>query len=136
MRTLEMWLGLLTPIRWIMVAGMTVLPLIAGATILTDNDLFGSHARTVTGIFALTAAILSGIHTAFHCDAHQQECRQMIGIYGALEAAFQDLQRSTPEQIASNEKDIEERYEEAVRRARGLAPSSFRSRASKEATNK
>jgi hypothetical protein len=127
-----MWLGWLTPMRWFTVGGTTVLSLAASATIFVK--LFGSHYDVVAGLFALGASILSGLHTAFNCDAYQADCRRFIGLYAGLELGFEAVQilALSPDDAAAREKELEKTYEELTAGRSTLPPSRLRERAKNE----
>jgi len=77
-RSLEMWLGWLNPIRWLMVSVTTILSALAAATVLARTSLWASHYQTYAGLCALGSAILSGLHTNLRCDPHQSEGSRLI----------------------------------------------------------
>jgi hypothetical protein len=131
-RALEMWLSRLTPVRWLTVIGTTLLSAIAGATILGAPMLLGRSFPTVAGLCAFTASLLSALHTALHCDAHQAECRRMISLYIALEAAFQALQVLPHSQMEAKAEELEKRYEEVLNSTTAAPPVRFRRRAMNE----
>jgi hypothetical protein len=120
--------------RWFTVGGTTVLSLAASATIFVK--LFGSHYDVVAGLCALGASILSGLHTAFHCDAYQAECRRLIGSYKDLESGFEAVQKLklSEDDAAAREKELEKRYEELAASCSALPPSRLRKRAENEAS--
>src|SRR6266404_2269512 len=86
------WLALLTPLKWLTVAGGTVLSALAGATVFSKPQFLGNNWPVYAGVLALLASILTGLHTALHCDAHQAECRRLIQRYQSLETSFQAAQ--------------------------------------------
>jgi hypothetical protein len=106
-----MWLGWLTPIRWVTVFGSTVLSALAAATILSNP---GSRYVFWAGLCALGAAILNGLHDHFHCDAYQASCRRLIGIFAGLEAGFQRVHLLKLSPGDPSEQELEKRFEEAV----------------------
>jgi hypothetical protein len=127
-----MWLGWLTPLRWFTVIGTTVLSALAGATILGAPRLIGSSFPTFAGLCALGASILSVLHTALHCDAHQAECRRLINSYTALEAAFQALQTFPQAELKARANELEKIYEDTLKAAMASPPVLLRKRATKE----
>jgi hypothetical protein len=131
-RSYEMWAGLLAPIRWVMISGSTVLSLFAGATIVTQSSVFHGHGQVVAGYCALTAGILTGLHTALKCEEYQTECRRLAIAYYSLEIAFQSLERFPPDQRRTFEDELETKYESTVSTAKALVPNLFRRMAAKE----
>jgi hypothetical protein len=127
-----MWLDLLTPVRWFTIIGTTVLSALAGATILGAPGLLHQSFPTFAGICALGATVLSTLHTALHCDAHQAECRKQINLYAALEAGFQALRILPQSQMSTRLQELEKEFEMAVKAATASPPARFRVRAMKE----
>jgi hypothetical protein len=130
-RALEMWLGALTPLRWFTTAGSIVLTTFAAATGL-GTRLFSESWTIVGGACALVAAILTGLHTGFDCDAHQSECRRLIQLYSSLEAAYQNLIVMPPAERLPQYKALEEKFNDARTMATASAPSSYKLRAERE----
>lgn len=127
---LEMWLSCLTPIRWLTTIGTTVLSAVAGATILGKPAFLGEHNYTiVAGLCALGASILSGLHAALHCDAHQAECRRLIGVFAGLEAGYQATQGLEENRRNTKERELERRFEETITGRTTTPPLWFRQRA-------
>ena len=130
---LEQWLGLLTPFRWLTVGGGTLLSTVAGATVLAKPEAFGTHWPLIGGLCALAASILTGLHTALKCEAHQAECGRLIQVYSALEAAYQAAHVLPPAQRFARQEALESRFEEAKTKATASAPSRYRKRGEMEA---
>jgi hypothetical protein len=131
-RALEMWLGLLTPLRWLTVSGGIVFSAIAGATILGKHDLLVGSWPVVGGVCALTASILTGLHTGLKCESHQAECRRLIQVYLSLEAAYQAARLLPPTELALRQSALEERFEQARSNAAASAPGRYRVRAEQQ----
>jgi hypothetical protein len=129
---LEMWLGILTPIRWSMVIAMTVLSAIGGATILQKFGSPGPWFLLIAGVCTLIASIFSALHTALGCDAHQAACRRLVSEFRGLESAFEAVQVLTQEQANAKLRRLEKRYEKAVAESGALVPVRFRHRAERE----
>src|SRR5258708_24832145 len=72
-RAYARWLGLLTPLRWLTVAGGTILSALAGATIFSKPVFLGEQWPIYAGVFALVASILTGLHTALKWATHPAE---------------------------------------------------------------
>ena len=131
---LDMWLGILTPVRWLTVIGATVLSAVAGATILQKS--FGSRFGVAVGVCALVASILSALHTALHCDAHQADCRRLISDLRGLESEFEDVRVRGLESSSTEVRELEKNYKKAISESAVLAPAYFRRRAERECSVK
>jgi len=129
------WLAVLTPLRWFTVAGGTILSALAGATVFSKPVFLGDRWPVYAGVFALLASILTGLHTALHCDAHQAECRRLIQLYQSLEANYQGAQALPAPEIAQRLKQLEAKFEEAKLKATACPPAYFRERAEREVGN-
>jgi hypothetical protein len=129
-RALDMWLGMLTPVRWLTVIGATVLSAVAGATILQKP--LGSRFGVVVGVCALVASILSALHTALHCDAHQADCRRLISDLRGLESEFEDVRVRGLESLGMELRELDKSYKKAISESVVLAPAYFRRRAERE----
>jgi hypothetical protein len=129
------WLALLTPLRWLTVAGGTVLSAIAGATVFSRPLFLGEQWPVYAGVFALVASVLTGLHTALNCDAHQAECHRLIQLYQSLETGFQAAQALPASEMPQRFKDLEARFEEAKLKATASPPTYFRVRAERETIN-
>jgi hypothetical protein len=130
-QALEMWLGFLTPLKWMTVGGGTVLSVVASATVLAK--VFGERSGLVGGLCALGAALLTGLHTALNCDAHQAACRRYIQLYKCLESAYQNAQTLAPStQLAARQDDLQARFESVTSNATAAAPRRYRKRAEEQ----
>jgi hypothetical protein len=124
-RALERWLHPLTLLKWGTVILGTILAAVAGATALV-GIWFPGQWEVITAICALTASILTGLHTALKCEAHQAECRRLIQVYKSLEAAYQAAQVVPLAQRLNRLEALEARFEEALTKATASAPSRYR----------
>lgn len=132
-RALEMWLAWLTPIRWLTVSGITILSAVAAATILGKPTILGEPLYSmVAGLCALGASILSGLHTALHCDAHQAECRRLTGVFAGLEAGYQAARTANAAERKAREQALEKAFSETITGRTATPPVYFRRRALKE----
>jgi hypothetical protein len=122
-RALDLWLRPLTLLRWVMVGLGTILAAFAGATAL---GRYGDPWESIGGICALTASILTGLHTALDCEAHQAECRRLIRVYASLEAAYQAALVLPLAQRPNRQEALEARFEEALTKANASAPRRYR----------
>src|SRR5882724_4043769 len=103
------WLGILTPLRWVTVSGGTVLSALAGATIFSKTVFVGKQWPIYAGVFALVASVLTGLHTALKCDAHQAECHRLIQLYQSLETGYQAAYALPPADVPSRFRELEAR---------------------------
>lgn len=55
----------------------------------------GDGWRVYGAVCAIIASILTGIHTALNCDAHQTECGRLVQLYSGLESALRQRRFST-----------------------------------------
>src|SRR6266853_943774 len=131
-RAFEMWLHLLTPLRWFAVSAGTLLPLVAGAKILGTPALLGGQYELVSSLCALAASAITGLHAALKCEEHQSECRRMIQVDLSLEAAYQAAEALPDPQIEEELRELEAKFEAAFSGARAAAPTRFQRRAEQE----
>jgi hypothetical protein len=130
-RALEMWLAFLTPIKWLTVGIGTVLSVFASATVLAK--VFGETSGLVGGLCGLGAALLTGLHAALKCDAHQAECRHQIQSYKSLESAYESAQLSSGTELAEKQEALQARFEGLTSKQTVAAPRRFRERAEEQA---
>jgi len=131
-RSLEMWLGWLNPIRWLMVSVTTILSALAAATVLARTSLWASHYQTYAGLCALGSAILSGLHTNLRCDPHQSEGSRLISLYNGLEAGFQSARRFDDPEQSVMLSELDKNYQQLLSTSTASAPAYFVRRARKE----
>jgi hypothetical protein len=124
------WLALLTPVRWFTVIGGIVLSAVAGAVVLlAEYRVIGDQWRVYGAICAITASVLTGIHTALNCDAHQTECRRLVQLYSGLESRFEAASILPAERIEATFDELEAKFEEAHVEAAASPPEWCRRRA-------
>lgn len=128
-RALEMWLGRLTPLRWATISGSVILSAIAGATAFNNAAWRGEDVSLITGGCALLAAILTGLHTAFKCEAHQAECHRLVRFYSSLILAYEAVQADPREDLKTRIAALDVRLQEEVLQASASVPVSLRDRA-------
>lgn len=133
-RAFEMWLHLLTPLRWFAVSAGTLLPLVAGAKILGTPALLGGRYELVSSLCALAASAITGLHAAFKCEDHQAECRRLIQVYSSLEAAYQAARAMPDPELQEKLRELEAKFDAALSGAKASAPVRFRRRAEDELT--
>jgi hypothetical protein len=91
------WLGWLTPLRWISVAGGVLLSAAAGFSILWKTL---PHGTGISATLAFAASTLTALHVALKCDAHQSECRRLIQAFKSL-----SVQIATCKELPSPEQE-------------------------------
>lgn len=121
-RAYQLWLDRITPLKWISVGGGTVLSALAGATVLAQPVLFGSYWSVIGGVLALVSSILTGLHTALKCDAHQAECHRLIQLFASMEAAAQSAPALSAAELPVAWKELESRFQEAIAKATASPP--------------
>ena len=132
-RAYSKWLAPLTPLRWITVIGGIALSGLAGIIVLLcEYQRLSNDWRPTGGIFALVAAILTGVHTALNCDQHQAECHRLVHVFSSLEAAFQAARLAPECHLAAKLHELETKFEEAKGNALASAPGWCRRRAEAE----
>lgn len=87
-RAYELWLGCLTPANFALAGVGGVLSLVSGLSIVAHVDAL----HNLAGWGAITGAILTGFHSRLRCDAHQTECRKLMGQFAELQTEYQRLQ--------------------------------------------
>ena len=134
-RALEIWLSTLTPFKWLCVGGGTVLPLIAGASLVGKAPFFSEYWEIISAGCLLAAAILTGLHTAFRCDPHQSECLRLITIYELLGEKFRKLSKSSAIEAEQKMAELEQRYDDIAIDAGAKAPLWCRLKAERQLSN-
>ncbi|KAB0494971.1 hypothetical protein [Pseudomonas moorei] len=129
MRAHQYWLDILTPVRWLMVGGSTLLSALAGATVLSKPELFGAHWDVVGGVLALVSSALMGLHSVFKCDAHQSECHRLIQGFTSLELAYQAASKKSGSELNSTFKKLEEKFQGLIEKSNVSPPGWCRKKA-------
>jgi len=126
----EIWLGLLTPVRWFTVIGGIVLSAIAGGIVLfAEYQVEGEPWRVHGAVCAIFASVLTGIHTGLHCDSHQTECRRLVQLYSGLATAYEAAPLLPGERLNVKFEELEARFEQAKSEAAASPPQWCRRRA-------
>jgi len=73
-RAYSLWLTRLTPVNIILVVGGAILSLIAGSSLLINQEFI---SNTEAGIMALISAGFGIVHKTLNCDHHQAECKKL-----------------------------------------------------------
>jgi hypothetical protein len=129
-RAFEMWLGKLTPLKWLVISAGTLLPLVASAKVF---GVLGPGYALVSGLCALVASALTGLHAAFHCDEHQAECRRLISLYASLQFAFQAARTLPEAQVDAKLRELEVEFESAKRNSKAAPSHRLQERAERQA---
>lgn len=79
------WLTKLRLPNSILVACGSLLAFLGGAAML--NDI----APDISGIMALMGGALTGLHGWFGCEAHQSECKTLLGKFESLKSRYETL---------------------------------------------
>ena len=81
-------LSALAPANFVLVVGAALLSLVAGASILTKNDLI---TDLQAGIMALVSGGFTIIHSKLGCDQYQAECKTLISFYKGIAEDYSNL---------------------------------------------
>jgi len=131
-RAYEIWLGLLTPARWLTVIGGILLSAIAGGVVLVaEYRVEGIPWRIWGARSAILASVLTGIHTGLHCDTHQTECRRLVQLYSGLATAYEAAPLLPGERLNVKFEELEARFEQAKSEAAASPPQWCRRRANR-----
>jgi hypothetical protein len=98
----SMWLSALIPANIVLVVGAALLSLVAGASILVEQDII---EPTTAGVLAIVSAAFTIIHNKLNCDQHQAECRRLKSLYEGLSEDYGNLE------MISEFKDCESRLD-------------------------
>jgi|GEM_PF-3621077 hypothetical protein len=81
-------LGVLAPANFIFVVGAALLSLVAGASILIENQIiFNLQA----GIMAIVSGGFTIIHSKLGCDQYQAECKKLVSYYKGIAEDYSNL---------------------------------------------
>jgi hypothetical protein len=72
-----------------LVVGAALLSLVAGATILIENNVL---TKTQSGLLALMSGALTIIHSKLRCEPYQVECKKLSGVYRGIAEDYANLQ--------------------------------------------
>jgi hypothetical protein len=82
-------LSTLAPANFLFVVGAALLSLIAGATILVENNFL---TRTQSGLLALLSGALTIIHSKLGCEQYQAECRKLLSVHRGIAEDYRNLE--------------------------------------------
>ena len=93
-------LAWLIPANFILVIGAALLSLVAGATILIENNWL---TKVQSGVLALVSGALTIVHSKLGCEQYQAECRKLSALHRGIAADYGNLQ------IADDVEDLKKR---------------------------
>ena len=134
-RALEIWLVTLKPANWITILMPALLSVLAGGTILSEPTLLGPNVKLFAGVCALAASLLTTVHKALDCDAHQAECDRLRRAFGALETEYDNIRVCQPEDLAAKIERANQRMEQLRESAAARPPDRYRRKAKREANS-
>jgi hypothetical protein len=82
-------LSALIPANFLLVVGAALLSLVAGATILIENDLL---TEVESGILALLSGAFTIVHSRLGCEQYQAECKKLLSFYRGMAEDYANLQ--------------------------------------------
>ena len=82
-------LAWLIPANFILVVGAALLSLVAGATILIENNWL---TKVQSGVLALFSGALTIVHSKLGCEQYQAECRKLLAFHRGMAADYGNLQ--------------------------------------------
>lgn len=82
-------LSRLTPANFVLVVGAALLSLVAGATILIENNVL---TKIQSGVLALMSGALTIIHSKLGCEAYQAECKKLVSFYRGIAEDYANLE--------------------------------------------
>lgn len=110
----------LVPANIILVVGGALLSLIAGASLLTEQEIIN---KETAGVLALISSGFTIIHTKLNCDQYQAECKRLKSLYEGLSEDYANLEtESTVEDFRSNLKALNNERTQ-VKKGAGADPS-------------
>jgi len=110
----------LVPANIILVVGGAILSLVAGASLLTEQEIIN---KQTAGVLALISSGFTIIHTKLNCDQYQAECKRFKSLYEGLSEDYANLEtESTVEDFRSNLKALNNERTQ-VKKGAGADPS-------------
>ena len=82
-------LSALAPANFFLVVGAALLSLVAGATILIENNLL---TKIQSGVLALVSGALTIIHSKLGCEQYQAECKKLLTFHRGMAEDYANLQ--------------------------------------------
>jgi hypothetical protein len=81
-------LSALTPANLVLVVGAALLSLVAGATILIENNLL---TKVQSGVLALISGGFTIVHSRLGCEQYQAECKKLLCFYRGIAEEYTNL---------------------------------------------
>lgn len=81
-------LDYLFPANLVLVVGAALLSLLAGASVLHENDII---TQTTAGLMALVSGCFTVIHSKLGCDQYQSECKKLVSFYKGIAEDYSNL---------------------------------------------
>jgi hypothetical protein len=81
-------LSTLTPVNFVLVVGAALLSLVAGATILIENNVL---TKIQSGVLALMSGAFTIIHSKLGCEPYQAECKKLVSFYRGIAEDYANL---------------------------------------------
>ena len=78
----------LVPANFLLVVGAALLSLVAGATILIENNLL---TKIQSGVLALVSGGFTIIHSKLGCEQYQAECKKLLNFYRGIAEDYGNL---------------------------------------------
>ena len=95
-------LAALAPANFILVVGAALLSLVAGATVLVDENGILTHLQA--GVLALVSGSLTIVHSKLGCEQYQGECKRLLSFYRGIAEDYSNLQ------FESNEGELRTKF--------------------------
>ena len=125
-------LSALVPMNLVLVVGAALLSLVAGASILIENDLL---TKTQSGVLALVSGAFTIIHSKLGCDQYQGECRKLLSFYRGMAEDYGNLRFVTDaDEFRKSFSALNDQVSAAAKNASALPYEWVRARVQKRAT--
>lgn len=109
-------------LSWICVAVGIVVPLLVGSALLASPAGFGPRWGNIAGALALLAAILTGLHKGFKCEAYHDECRRQIHTLRSIVEGLEATVVLEGQQLSAEVETLEARLRDLRAGAFGTPP--------------
>jgi hypothetical protein len=131
-RAYDLWLRVLTPIRWATITSGVVLPAVAGFTLLRGQDIFGIPWTNVSATLTFIASIVAALHNALHCEPHQTECRRLRRRFATMADDFETALSGDEKSLVKKRDDLNARLSQLKQSATEEPPGWCFDKANKE----
>lgn len=109
-RSYQIWLKVLTPIRWSSISVGVILPSLASVTVF--SEIWEANWQIISGSVLLISGIVSGLHSALKCDTHQTESTRMSKRYSLLAENYRELLLLMPNDLYEQAKALGKEYKQ------------------------